>query len=143
MQIIREKVGEAQSLPNSRQALEQMLVQVLPVDNTRLAFARVWLSFCGEAVAGEDIRGHLASTDDLYRTDLANTVRRGQEANEFDKALDPDQVADTLGALATGLSTRTVIEGQNARPLQIEATVNYWVSVVAPERLASNATLGV
>jgi AcrR family transcriptional regulator len=130
MHIIREKVAVARALPDPTEALEQMLVQVLPVDDTRLAFARVWLSFCGEAVAGDEIRAYLASSDAAWRTDLAETVKRGQEAGTFDRTIDPDWIADTLGALVDGMSTRTVIQGERLQPKRIEKAVEDWVRVL-------------
>ncbi|MFZ0668475.1 MAG: TetR family transcriptional regulator C-terminal domain-containing protein [Acidimicrobiales bacterium] len=141
MQIIREKVAISQGLPSARLALEQMLVHVLPVDDTRLAFARVWLSFCGEAVAGAEIRQYLADSDDLYRRDLADTVRRGQQAEEFDGSLDPYDVADTLAALVQGMATRTIIQGQGARPDHFEDAVQGWVRAFAPARIAAKESL--
>jgi AcrR family transcriptional regulator len=143
MQIIREKVAISQGLENARQALEEMLVHVLPVDDTRLAFARVWLSFCGEAVAGAEIRQYLADSDDLYRRDLANTVRRGQDCMEFDRSLAADEVADTLAALVQGMSTRTIIQGQGARRDDFENAVQGWVSAFAPARITAKEAVSL
>jgi AcrR family transcriptional regulator len=139
MHIIREKVGVAQALPDPTEALEQMLVQVLPVDDTRLAFARVWLSFCGEAVAGDDIRAYLAASDAVWRSDLAATIKRGQEAGTFDRALEPDWIADTLGALVDGVSTRSVIQGEGLQPNQIQKAVEDWVRVLVIGSLANSS----
>jgi AcrR family transcriptional regulator len=132
MYLIGEQVAVASRLPDAREALEQMLVQVLPVDDTRLAFARVWLSFCGEAVAGDEIRAYLAASDAIWRRDLADTVRRGQTAELFDRDLDPEWVADSLGALVDGLSTRTVIQGQRVSAKSINRAVNGWVGAFVP-----------
>jgi AcrR family transcriptional regulator len=136
MHLITEQVAVASQLPDAREALEQMLVQVLPVNDTRLAFARVWLSFCGEAVGGDAIRAYLAASDATWRRDLAETVQRGQTAGLFDPELDPDWVAEQLGALVDGLSTRTVIQGQRVTAKTINQTVKGWVVAFVPPATA-------
>jgi AcrR family transcriptional regulator len=136
MQLIGEQVAVASQLPDAREALEQMLVQVLPVDDTRLAFARVWLSFCGEAVGGDAIRAYLATSDAIWRQNLAESVRRGQRVGLFDPDLDPDWVAEQLGALVDGLSTRTVIQGQRVTAKTINKTVKGWVVAFVPPAAA-------
>jgi AcrR family transcriptional regulator len=136
MQLIGEQVAVASQLPDAREALEQMLVQVLPVDDTRLAFARVWLSFCGEAVGGDAIRAYLATSDASWRQNLAESVRRGQRAGLFDPDLDPDWVAEQLGSLVDGLSTRTVIQGQRVTAKTINKAVKGWVVAFVPPAAA-------
>ncbi len=132
MHLIATQVREAHQLADSREALERMLTSVLPVDETRLGFARVWLSFCGEAIAMNDIRTYLATSDVAWRHDLAAVIRRGQESGQFAPDLDPDWISDCLGALNDGMSIRTVLQDQRLTPRSARETVRSWIDALAP-----------
>jgi AcrR family transcriptional regulator len=132
MQLIAAQIREASRIPDPREALEKMLLQVLPFDDTRVAFSRVWLSFCGEAVAGDDIRSYLAGADRAWRQELTRAIQRGIEEGQFRQDLDAEWIADCLGALTDGLSTRTTIQGRRLTRRETRATVVGWVDTLVP-----------
>ncbi len=132
MHLIATQVREAHRLADSREALVRMITSVLPADETRLGFARVWLSFCGEAVAMNDIRTYLATSDVAWRHDLAAVIRRGQETGQFAPDVDADWVSDCLGALSDGMSIRTVLQGHRLTPRAAKETVRSWVDALVP-----------
>jgi AcrR family transcriptional regulator len=138
MQLIARQIREAQDIADPREALERMLSSVLPFDDTRLGFARVWLSFCGEAIAMDDIRTYLAKSDAAWRQNLAAVIRRGQGTQQFAANLDPEWIADTLGALIDGMSTRTVIQNTGLTPRAAKQTARGWVSALVPPPAAAS-----
>lgn len=133
IQLIGAQIRDASAISDPRTALVTMLTAVLPIDDTRVGFARAWLSFCGEAVAGDDIRMYLATADAAWRSQLASVIRRGQDLDCFERLLDPDWVADSLAALVDGLSTRTIIQGKRLSPNVATSTVQGWVDVLVPQ----------
>ena len=139
MRLIARQIREAQEIADPREALERMLSSVLPFDDTRLGFARVWLSFCGEAIAMDDIRTYLAKSDVAWRQNLAAVIRRGQDTRQFAENLDPEWIADTLGALIDGMSIRTVIQDTRLTPRAARQTARGWVSALVPPPAVASA----
>jgi len=115
-------------------ALAGMLVQLLPVDETRVGFARVWLSFCGEALMIDDIRKYLASGDESWRGEISQVIRRGQADGVFAADCDPDWAADALAALVDGLSTRVIMRDESMTIPAADRTVREWIAALVMTR---------
>ena len=130
MHLIRREIAAAAASSDYKAALERMLVQVLPVDDTPsrlrpcLAFI-LWRGSCGR----RDPRHTWQPPTLRGDAKLAEIVRRGQDAGNFVTSLEPEWVADCLGALVDGLSTRSVIQDIGPEPQLFRDAVHSWVAV--------------
>lgn len=108
MRQISANLQIASAESDSRRALEMMLLEILPVDDRRLAFSRVYLSFMAEAIVSEHLQDYFSYNHDAWRTLLSATIIRGQQQREISADLDPDMTADSLAAIAEGLRMRAM-----------------------------------
>lgn len=85
------------------EGLRQVLLDVLPTDEVRLAEARVWSAFYARAAVDAGFATVLADLDTQARTALRAAVGYARDHGELAPGLDPDAVVELLLVLLDGV----------------------------------------
>jgi hypothetical protein len=110
MELVAERVGErVRALREQGATAAQLLEQVLPLDDERLAEAQVWLAFTTRALVDPRLK-------DLR--DSAHTALRGlcREAAALTGAVDPELEGERLHALVDGLALHALLDPATTTP---------------------------
>lgn len=94
--------------PGPLPLVRALLVEQLPLDETRRVEGRVALAFQAYTTRSEAIAGKLREASEGLRKYLADLLREAQEAGELPSALPPERTATALLALVEGLGTQAV-----------------------------------
>jgi AcrR family transcriptional regulator len=122
---------KAATEPDTRKALRLVLEEVLPLDERRLAFARVHGSFLAEAMVTEHLRPYFAFHHQAWRDLIATLIDQGRAEGEIDPAVDPATAADVLAALTEATRMRILFEDDLTATAQ-RNKVARWVDDVLP-----------
>ncbi|MGH1502132.1 MAG: TetR/AcrR family transcriptional regulator [Acidimicrobiales bacterium] len=106
MREISANLEELVTLDDPRRALLGVLEEILPLDERRLAFGRVYVAFMAESLVSEQLRSYFTYNHAAWREAIAAVVRRGQQRGRFSDVIRPATAADELGALTEGLRQR-------------------------------------
>ena len=104
MELVAERVAErVRALREQGATAAQLLEQVLPLDDERLAEAQVWLAFTTRALVDPQLK-HLR--------DSAHTALRGlcREAAALTGTADPELEGERLHALVDGLALHALLD---------------------------------
>lgn len=117
-----------------RQAIEAILEEELPLDNRRLALTRIFIFFYGEAAVDKTVMIEIDGYLNAWRKQTAKAVRAAQELGDIDPALDADEVAADLVALADGLSIHVIFNPVLMDRLRASSPIRTWVNRLAPSQ---------
>jgi acyl dehydratase/AcrR family transcriptional regulator len=104
-----DNLADAVADPDPWRGLRRVLEEILPLDVERLALARIYTAFMGEALADEQFRTHLLRNHRAWQATIVEAVKRGRIEGAFETATDVDQLADTLSALVEGLRLQALL----------------------------------
>ncbi len=130
MRTISTNIDEAATDPDARNALRRVLEEVLPLDERRLAFARVYVAFLAEAIVTEHLRHYFTYNHEAWRTVLETLLQRGESEQTWRLAESPSTLSSRLGALTEGLRMRALIDPAltpSAQRAQLDAWVDDWL----------------
>lgn len=88
--------------------LSHTLAELALLDEQAKTQAHVWLAFVAHAPASEKLAAVLRDTYTKLHDLIAWLIRYGQDTREFPQNLDPDGEANTLLALADGLTVHVL-----------------------------------
>ncbi|MGE0729342.1 MAG: TetR/AcrR family transcriptional regulator [Acidimicrobiia bacterium] len=131
MRTIAANLAAAADGPEVRRALAQVLEEVLPLDERRLAFSRVYVGFMAEAIVSEHLQGYFGFNHAAWRDTIAALVRRGVQQGHIDAAVEPHPAADALAALTEGLRMRALFDAELTPPRQ-RAVLDRWLAALLP-----------
>jgi AcrR family transcriptional regulator len=119
----RDRIRALDFAPDPRQAAEQLLHQLVPLDDERRAESEVWLAFTGQALVEPRQRAiHQRIHDQLHGAcDSALTVLA--DAGQTSGDLDVDLEAARLHALVDGLAVHAVMHPDRLPPARIVAVL--------------------
>ncbi len=98
--------------PTLRGWLVELLVGILPLDDTRIQVQRQGDAFAQYALTDPQIAAAIAASDDEIRGLLASLVRRAVTEGEIAPGIDADAVAWAIFALAQGLAAQLLYQPQ-------------------------------
>ncbi|MBI4932429.1 MAG: TetR family transcriptional regulator C-terminal domain-containing protein [Actinobacteria bacterium] len=96
-----------------RDALLAVLLEALPVDDTRRGEYRVWLTFWGQAMTNGALQAEHQRRYDAWHQLLTRLVRTAAPHIPAKRAAN---VAESLAALADGLGVQAIMHPASARP---------------------------
>jgi AcrR family transcriptional regulator len=124
---LRAAAGQAEA----RRALRLVLEAALPLDERRLAFSRVYVSFMAEAMVSEHLQAYFTYNHGAWRDLIAAIVERGCDQGEIGGKVDAHWVADALGAMAEGLRMRALFDSRLSADRQ-RAQLAGWIDTFLP-----------
>jgi AcrR family transcriptional regulator len=131
MRQISANLQTAAAEPDTRRALRLVLEEILPLDERRLAFSRVYVSFMAEAIVAEHLRSYFAYNHGAWRDLITTLVERGQAGGQIDPSVGARATAEALGALAEGLRMRALFDPTLTAGRQ-QADLAGWLDVLLP-----------
>lgn len=99
---------------DSRQAVEMVLGEVLPLDAERRAETEVWLALTGRALVDPTLRALRDESYDLLQELCRRLVGMLVESREAAPGLDVDLEAELLYAVVDGLAVHAVVRPERA-----------------------------
>lgn len=128
MRLVPERVrGRVEALDLSsrgpRQAIEQVLSEVLPLDAERRAEAEVWLALTGRALVDPTLRELRDEGYDLLRELCVGAVRALVDSGDATPGLDVNLEAERLYAVVDGLALHAVVRPERAPAGQVAAVL--------------------
>jgi AcrR family transcriptional regulator len=132
---IEHRVAALQRPEDPRQAAEQVLAELLPLDPERQAENEVWLAFTARALVDPQLRALRDEAYDLLRDACQRWVRlllpRG--ASE----LDIDLEAERLFALLDGLAVHAAMRPDQNNPEGLLAVLNHHLDQITATRVSA------
>lgn len=132
---IEDRVAALQQSDDPRQAAEQVLAELLPLDPERQAENEVWLAFTARALVDPQLRALRDEAYDLLRDACRRWVRlllpRG--ASE----LDIDLEAERLFALLDGLAVHAAMRPEQTNPDGLLAVLNHHLDQITATRVSA------
>ena len=104
---------ELSDVADVRIRLVRLIDLAVPPDNSRGELTgdwTLWVELWARALRDDDAAVKRAALDRRWRTTIADIVREGQRAGDFDKDVDPDEFALRLGALMDGLAIQMLLD---------------------------------
>jgi AcrR family transcriptional regulator len=117
----RERVRRLPPATDPRQAAEQLLHQLVPLDDERRAESEVWLAFTGAALADPEQRAIHAQIHDQIRGACASALTLLADAGQTADGLDLSLEAARLHALVDGLAVHATMRPANLPPARVVA----------------------
>jgi hypothetical protein len=131
MRDISANLQKAATEPDTRRALRLVLEEVMPLDERRLAFARVHGSFMAEAMVTEHLRPYFSYNYQAWRSLITKLIEQGCARGEIHPAVDADWAADMLAALIEALRMRVLFEASWS-PAEQRRWVARWIDHFLP-----------
>ena len=100
----------------TREAVERVLAEVLPLDGERRAEAEVWLALTGRALVDPQLRALRDEADELLHGLCLRSVAALAEAGEAARGLDVGLEAERLYAVLDGLTVHAVTRPDRLSP---------------------------
>lgn len=111
---IRAQAGEDLAAADPRTVLATVLGELIPYDDATRAHMRVRQAFAALALSDAAIAERLRAMYTDFHGQLAELLRRDQDAGRVRGDLDPQAQAAALGALAEGLAYYVLIDVRDA-----------------------------
>jgi len=106
-----------------RQAVEQVLHQLLPLDDERRAENEVWLAFTARALIDPELRAQHAEVHDALHQACASAIETLAGAGRANAGTATALQAERLHALTDGLAVHTALRPDLMAPEHIKAVV--------------------
>jgi AcrR family transcriptional regulator len=106
---LKQRVRAIDRTGHPRDALSRVLHVWVPVDETRVRDARVWLTFAAAAPVSATLRPLSAALDEELKTWLAMFLRSAQKDGHLDPGRDADLEAALLLAVLDGLVVQALV----------------------------------
>lgn len=132
---IEARIAALDSPDDPREAVEQVLCQLLPLDAERRVENVVWLAFAGSALIDPALQTRHAEIDDALRRACTSAIgrlaRAGRTRPDIDEALE----AERLHALLDGLAFHAAMRPSHMSPRRIiKVVVRHLDSLDPPTR---------
>jgi AcrR family transcriptional regulator len=124
-----EEGNEGGEAPAGAAALAEAIRESLPAPGEQEREWVLWVELWLRAVREPDLRPVANRLYDRYRGWLADLIRAGIEAGDFDAGADPDSVADVAMALLDGAGVRAMLDDPG---MDVEAARRLVAEALAP-----------
>lgn len=130
---IEPRVSALEPPADSRQAVEQRLHELLPLDKERRAENEVWLAFAGRALVDPQLRArHVEVDEELRRACVAALEELGSDGR-LRPGLDLELEAERLHGLLDGLALHTAMRPDRMSPELIRSVLARHLDSLDPE----------
>lgn len=123
MERVERRIAALHLSDDPRQAAEQALVELLPLDAERQAENEVWLAYTARALVDPALRALRDEGYDVLRRACRRWVQRLTVARGCDVDLDVDLEADRLFALLDGLAVHAAMRPEQMGPERLTAVL--------------------
>jgi AcrR family transcriptional regulator len=120
---IEERIAGLDRATDPRQAVEQVLHELLPLDDERRAENEVWLAFTARALIDPDLRVQHDEVHDALHQACASAIETLAAAGLANAATATALQAERLHALTDGLAVHTALRPDLMRPERIVAVM--------------------
>ena len=120
---IEARIAAIDHATDPRQAVEQVLHELLPLDQERRAENEVWLAFTARALIDPALRDQHNEVHDALHQACARSLETLAAAGRADAGLASGHEAERLHALIDGLAVHTALRPDLMTPEQIVAVV--------------------
>jgi AcrR family transcriptional regulator len=117
----RDRIRALEPVADARQAAEQLLHQLLPLDDERRAESEVWLAFTGHALVDPGQRAIHEQIHDQLRGACASAIAALADAGRVATPLDLELEAGRLHALLDGLAVHATMHPARLPPSRVVA----------------------
>jgi AcrR family transcriptional regulator len=120
---IEERLAALERAADPREAVEQVLYELLPLDDERRAENEVWLAFTARALIDPELRGQHNEVHDALHQACASAIETLAAAGRAHAGAATALQAERLHALTDGLAVHTALRPELMAPEQIVAVV--------------------
>ncbi|MFI6390189.1 TetR/AcrR family transcriptional regulator [Nonomuraea sp. NPDC050547] len=107
-----------------RERLRRCLLELLPLDDERIAEIKIYQVFCGRAMSNPALRRVQVTLHATARADLGAAIARAQDEGEIPGELNPGEEAALLWALVDGLAAHGCADPAGMPPAMAERLVD-------------------
>ncbi|MDX5895319.1 TetR/AcrR family transcriptional regulator [Rubrobacter radiotolerans] len=141
-EAIRARIGTAQTGRTVGRVMRRALMELLPLDDERVAEARVYLAFAARSTISPELaRVHSGALAEL-RSNCARVVRTAQKVGQADASLDPEREAAALVAFLDGLTLHAVTDKEGMPPDAAVAALDAYLGRIFDVRDERRVTEG-
>ncbi len=130
---IDARVGALTPPADSREAVEQRLHELLPLDKERRAENEVWLAFTGRALVDPQLRARHEEVDEELRRACIGALGELGSAGRLRQGLDLELEAERLHGLLDGLALHTAMRPDRMSPRLIRSVLARHLDSLDPE----------
>jgi AcrR family transcriptional regulator len=130
---IEARVGALEPPADTRQAVEQRLHELLPLDEERRAENEVWLAFAGRALVDPRLRARHEEVDEELRGACLGALQELDSAGRLRPRLDLELEAERLHGLLDGLALHTAMRPNRMPPRLIRSVLARHLDSLDPE----------
>ncbi|MGA9635418.1 MAG: TetR family transcriptional regulator C-terminal domain-containing protein [Solirubrobacterales bacterium] len=130
---IEARVGALAPLADPREAVEQRLHELLPLDKERRAENEVWLAFTGRALVDPQLRARHEEVDEELRRACRGALEELGSAGRLRPKLDLGLEAERLHGLLDGLALHTAMRPERMSPRLIRSVLARHLDSLDPE----------
>jgi AcrR family transcriptional regulator len=120
---IEGRIAAIDQATDAREAVEQVLHELLPLDDERRAENEVWLAFTARALIDPPLRDQHNEVHAALHQACASSIQTLAAAGNDDASQAPALEAERLHALIDGLAVHTALRPDVMKPEQIVAVV--------------------
>jgi AcrR family transcriptional regulator len=130
---IEARVGALAAPADPREAVEQRLHELLPLDKERRAENEVWLAFTGRALVDPQLRARHEEVDEELRRACLGALEELGSAGRLRPGLDLELEAERLHGLLDGLALHTAMRPARMSPRLIRSVLARHLNSLDPE----------
>jgi len=131
---IEARVAALDPPADPRAAVEQRLLELLPLDDERRAENEVWLAFAARALVDPQLRARHEEVDEALRTACARALEELVGAGRLRLGLDLELEAERLHGLLDGLALHTAMRPQRLSPELIGSVLARHLDSLEPDQ---------
>ncbi len=130
---IEARVGALAPPADPREAVEQRLHELLPLDKERRAENEVWLAFTGRALVDPQLRARHEEVDEELRSACLGALGELGSAGRLRPGLDLELEAERLHAVLDGLALHTAMRPDRMSPRLIRSVLACHLDSLDPD----------
>jgi TetR/AcrR family transcriptional regulator, transcriptional repressor of bet genes len=109
---VLDRIACVRNGPTYGETIRAILLELLPLDQTRRTEARIYQAFLARAAVAPALATRLRETLTQFEENIALTIRASQALGQSPPGLDPEREATALLAVVDGLTAHALIELQ-------------------------------
>lgn len=130
---IEARVGALRPPADPREAVEQRLHELLPLDEERRAENEVWLAFTGRALVDPQLRARHVEVDEELRSACLRALDELDSGGRLRPGLDLELEAERLHGLLDGLALHTAMRPDRISPRLLRSVLARHLDSLDPE----------
>lgn len=130
---VEARVAALDPPADPRRAVEQRLLELLPLDEARRAENKVWLAFAGRALVDPELRARHEEVDEALRGACIGAVQELGVGGRLRPGLDLELEAERLHGLLDGLALHTAMRPDRISPQRIRSVLARHLDSLDPE----------